>query len=227
MTSDPIDLYKILGVARDATTEQIKRMFRKLSKRWHPDMQGGNAEKFQEIEEAYRVLSNEEERAFYDSTGKPREQRDAPNDNAALYAMIDSLLMDAIQNIGSPTADNLIDFMRKELKASIANTHKRSQGGAKVIERMHVVAKRIKSKGEKNVLRALVLSQIQEIEGRLKGAADSIELQKAALAWLDDYEYDVDRMLAHLNDAFVYAGGQQTEVKYRYVDLKWGGPASG
>ena len=62
-----MDYYKILNVEKDATPEEIKKAFRKLSMIYHPDRQGGNEEKFKEINKAYEILSNPEERKKYDN----------------------------------------------------------------------------------------------------------------------------------------------------------------
>ncbi|MDD3625809.1 MAG: molecular chaperone DnaJ [bacterium] len=66
------DYYEILGVARDATQDEIKKAFRKLSLKFHPDRNLGNAEaeeKYKEISEAYSVLSDSEKRSRYDNFG--------------------------------------------------------------------------------------------------------------------------------------------------------------
>ena len=63
------DYYKILGVDKHATEEEIKKAFRKLAHKYHPDKPEGNEEKFKEINEAYQVLSNKEKRAQYDQFG--------------------------------------------------------------------------------------------------------------------------------------------------------------
>jgi len=62
------DYYKILGVDKSASKEDIKKAFRKLAHEHHPD-KGGNAEKFKEISEAYTVLSDDSKRAQYDQFG--------------------------------------------------------------------------------------------------------------------------------------------------------------
>lgn len=64
------DYYKILGVEKSATEEDIKRAYRKLAHQYHPDKAGGNADKFKEINEAYQVLSNKEKKEQFDRFGR-------------------------------------------------------------------------------------------------------------------------------------------------------------
>ena len=56
------DYYKILGVSRDASQEDIEKAFKKLAHQHHPDKKGGDAQKFKEISEAYSFLKNPENR---------------------------------------------------------------------------------------------------------------------------------------------------------------------
>lgn len=63
------DYYEILGVSRDASQEEIKKAFRKLAQKYHPDKPGGDEKKFKEISEAYSVLSDEKKRKQYDMFG--------------------------------------------------------------------------------------------------------------------------------------------------------------
>lgn len=67
------DYYKILGIERKASEEEIKRAYRKLALQYHPDRNPGNKEaeeKFKEINEAYQVLSDAEKRGRYDQLGE-------------------------------------------------------------------------------------------------------------------------------------------------------------
>src|SRR5277367_5749424 len=66
------DYYKVMGVARDATDAQIKQAYRKLARKYHPDVsKEKDAEaRFKEVGEAYEVLKSPEKRAAYDQLGK-------------------------------------------------------------------------------------------------------------------------------------------------------------
>jgi len=68
------DYYKVLGVDKNASQDDIKKAFRKLAHQYHPDKQGGNEEKFKEINEAYQVLGDAKKRSQYDQFGSTFEQ---------------------------------------------------------------------------------------------------------------------------------------------------------
>jgi curved DNA-binding protein len=78
------DYYKIMGVGREASADEIKRAYRKLARKYHPDVskEKDAEERFKEIGEAYEVLRDPEKRAAYDALGlrKPGEEFRPPPD---------------------------------------------------------------------------------------------------------------------------------------------------
>ncbi|QPH41386.1 DnaJ C-terminal domain-containing protein [Pedobacter endophyticus] len=76
---DYIDYYKILDLKKDASTDDVKKAYRKLARKYHPDLNPNNEEankKFQQINEANEVLSDPEKRKKYDKYGKDWQHAD-------------------------------------------------------------------------------------------------------------------------------------------------------
>src|SRR3954470_4020240 len=77
---DFIDYYKILEIEKTATEAEIKKAYRKLARKYHPDLNPNDAsakKKFQQINEANEVLSDPEKRKKYDQYGKDWQHADA------------------------------------------------------------------------------------------------------------------------------------------------------
>src|SRR4030042_1565020 len=70
----PKDYYNILGVLKDASDDEIKKAYRKLAHKYHPDKSGGDEARFKEVNEAYQCFTDKEKRSQYDQYGQTFEQ---------------------------------------------------------------------------------------------------------------------------------------------------------
>ena len=92
MATAVTDLYATLGVAPSATTEEIKRAYRKLARQYHPDRNPGDADaeaRFKEVQVAYDTLSDPQRRAEYDAARNGRRATAQPRTGAAGFGGID------------------------------------------------------------------------------------------------------------------------------------------
>ena len=63
------DYYEVLGLAKSASADEIKKAYRKAAVKYHPDKEGGDEVKFKEVSEAYEVLKDSDKRQRYDQFG--------------------------------------------------------------------------------------------------------------------------------------------------------------
>ena len=82
------DLYETLGISRTATAEEIKKAYRRMAKKWHPDVNPGNKqaeERFKEVTAAFEVLSDPKKRGVYDELGPEGSKIGYDPDKAEAY----------------------------------------------------------------------------------------------------------------------------------------------
>ena len=108
--SDQEDLYVILELDRNCSDNDIKKAYKRLALKYHPDKCGGDSTKFKKINNAYQILSDPEKRKQYDYT------------NLNLYKMIIQKIIDIISNITKNKTPNI--YKEPEIKLKIPVTIK-------------------------------------------------------------------------------------------------------
>ena len=180
--------YEALGVDQKATTEEIKKAYRKKARNHHPDI-GGNEDEMAKINAAYTCLSNPQRRQLYDATGQ---------DNlTSLEQDIRSLLLEGFKAL---IDDGFVDFHLHHVKDFVRGRLREAEETKRkfAARRLKYASRRdaIKSKTETNLFQMLIDQELQQIDGKMGWVNHGIEICKGALKELENYQ----QLSAMIND---------------------------
>jgi curved DNA-binding protein CbpA len=178
-------LYDTLGVAPDASQDEVKTAFRRAAAAAHPDREGGDAERMAAINRAYETLGDPDKRAEYDATGE--------TDSAAkLEDEARSRLVALFQAVLDASDDG--DLMRScrmllgNARAEIANNHARISSQA---ARLRKQRNRIRRKQEgENLFTSLVDSKLKQADEQLAALERGRTVFARVAEMLEAYEAD-------------------------------------
>lgn len=184
-----VNPYTVLGVPKDATPVQIKKAYRRLSKKLHPDV-GGNEAEFATLSLCYEALMDEEKRAYYDRTGEFRQQGSIDKEAAALLA---SLFSKAVTTYGNRVMErDLIGDLNKAIKEAFYAGRQRMEKSKKLIALWEKLATQIiKKKEGPPVFEQVIDQNIQGFNRDIADCEHAIAIGERALELLDMYGFDV------------------------------------
>ncbi len=159
-----LDLYAILKIKKSASPTDVKKAYRKLCKKHHPDI-GGDPEKFHQIHIAYSILMNGTNREKYDSTGQYSEQQ-LQSDGTELANMLTNLFKAVVQS-GIPFRDDvdLIERMRKGVQEHKDNISISTNKNSEVLESLKKIQDRISvAEGVEGPFMSVLLTQLHRLE---------------------------------------------------------------
>jgi curved DNA-binding protein CbpA len=210
LESDVKDLYGILGVDPHASTTEIQKAFRSKARKLHPDV-GGDEDAFKELEEAHRILSDIEERMFYDRVGEIRPPQ-VDTAHAEMMAMLAEMVSGVIKEMRNPATEDFIGHIRKMIDAGTKNISALSVAAGEHRIKLESVKRRIRSRSPENVLGAIVQHKIDEIDRELARAKIMLQAFRDGTKFLDNYTYDVTLLL--MNSDLAEALRRQDSGKY-------------
>ena len=185
-----MNLYKIIGVKKNATRDQIKNAYRDKARELHPD-KGGDNEEFGIIAKAYHVLSDKENRERYDRTGVEVAVSFIEQKAQGLLQTMFNMCIDKIGVEGILTF-NVIKRTKELLKTELDATIEQKK---KVIERkkaLEKITKRIKHKNKLNAFTLVIKHRIDQEDKKSKVISEQIEAVKIAQKMLKDYGFKFD-----------------------------------
>ncbi len=119
--------YDVLGVSKSATEDDIKKAFRKLAHKYHPDKKGGDEKRFKEVSEAYSVLSDKKKRAEYDTYGKTFAGGTGAGQQAGGFGGFDFSNFQGFQGFGGQGAN--VEFDLGDIFGDVFGGQARAQRG--------------------------------------------------------------------------------------------------
>lgn len=175
------DHYETLGVARDATEDQIRAGARRAASQAHPDRKGGSHERMQAVNKARDVLLDPERRARYDAGEGDQPAR--TTDTMARDMML-QIFAAALDNDDDPVqaARSAVTGAKRALEA---NTGKVNLQIAKLKRRQGTVKTK---NGAENHVEALIADKLAKLERETAFAAELAAVHKRVSELLDDYE---------------------------------------
>lgn len=176
------DLYQVLGVARDVTPEDLKKAYRRLAQKHHPDRDGGDCERFDAIQQAYDVLSDPEDRAQYDETGEVVRKAD-------IIEQAESLLSELFAKaVSSPKdGEDLIAEIREGIELAKREASLILLQIDRKLERLENKRGRIQSRGEHNLFEAAIDEAIEALTNKRRAPENIIRVLPEVLRLLEDY----------------------------------------
>ncbi len=187
-------LYAILDVDTSATTDEIHTAYRTLSKKYHPDMQGGDRRMFDEITLAHDVLMDDNSRAYYDRTGQIQSTVAEGSAEAEMYNVVTQCLMAVQQQFDDLESVDLLAVMKQSLSGNLSQVESQQQAFQKNVDRLTKIHKRTTAKKSATILLSLINSQIVAAQSQVDKAAHVVSTIKNAITFLDDYEYSFKKV---------------------------------
>ena len=186
-------LYDVLGVAPDASSDEIHRAYRELAKTYHPDRNAGdeNAKhQFNRISDACDVLSDPLRRREYDETGKTKQHRDTDQD--MLGVVVPHFLQainDAANGFNGIETTDLVLVTRRKIEEQLRMAEEAHERMTKDVKTLETVHSRLEVTEGPNLLAESVASGVRQLQGNIECCKADMDRFTRALAWLKNYKY--------------------------------------
>lgn len=188
--------YEELGIPPDSNDRDIKRAYRRAAQSSHPDRPGGSTEKFQKVQLAYEVLSDQTRRSRYDRTGESVQ----PDALQQAQLRVISILFSAIDNLDEENT-NIIEAIRTYVqKEERADLEAIGELMKKIAKRERAFRRLRAKRGKPNLLAHALEMDIADKKRRIEIGKESLQHHKDVYKLLDDYEYTLDLVLYRVRE---------------------------
>jgi DnaJ-class molecular chaperone len=216
-------LYDVLGVAKDAMPEQIKKAYIAKAKVHHPDKHGGSEEDFKKVSMAYMILSDNEKRSRYDAgESVDNIEHQAMSEDQMICANLINLWLTIVQNAQSVDHQDILGIMKQTINNQFRDLEGRKQIEKRNLAKTENAIKRMKFTGENNMFVAASNAHINQIKMVQVQIDNEIRLNRIAMEKLDGYSYDFLPIFAgiQVNPSGVYQNSNSVEFNSLFNQAK-------
>lgn len=207
-----VNPYKVLGVEPTASSRQIKKAFRRLSKKLHPDV-GGNEAEFATLSMCYNILMDDEKRAYFDETGQIRQSHEIDKEAAELMIGLFEKLVGAYS--GSIFQIDVVVELKQAVREAFKAGTERIRKNDKEINFWNKLAKQlIKKKEGPPILEVMIDRKLQACRADIAACQHAIEIGKRALELLEMYGFEIPEPTSFLGSALSQHDIQRHVAKF-------------
>ena len=182
---EPLNPYDILGVTRTSSPEEIKKAYRSLAQRHHPD-HGGDEDEFVRIKLAYETLSDPYKRRMYDQTGIFQGKRTKKDE--AIHEL--GILINWFLPRFDYEHENLLDRVHREVDQGLHELNENKNRLVRENTKLEFMSKFIKHKKNNNYIGRHLRSRIDQNTYEIKKLEERIELFKLVKELANDHYYE-------------------------------------
>lgn len=186
-----MNLYDLLGIKNTASQDEIKKAYRKLSTKHHPD-KGGDAEKFKELVMAYNILFDEGKRKRYDlgETAENITKSTVSEDQETIQALLNLFNQVIVSPVDLDHMD-IFDFMKKQIVQSKGSLNHSIRQEEAIISKFQRAIKRIKTDESVNIFEASANQVIKSRQEAIKNYQKIIRIGDGMIKLMEAYSYDI------------------------------------
>jgi len=184
-----MDLYEVLGVDQEATQEEIKKAYKSLSQKYHPDKEGGDAQKMIDLNVAYEMLSDPECRKAYDEFGDIGSDLNPRKEAKQIIRACFIAIIESVNNIDDL---DLVESLRRNLQKVLDEERSAIMSNKVDIDKYNKAKRKLLS--ENKFLIDEMDKRINQRQLNIKSSEYKIKVVNIALELLDgiDWEFEDD-----------------------------------
>jgi len=194
--------YETLGVERDADPVTIKRAYRKLAQKHHPDRRGGDQETFQRVAKAWEVLGDPERRAYYDQHGEDPQAKGNAEDSL-VFAVLSQTLQQVMDG-SDAVCDNILIRASDSVKSGMEQVRQMRQRIQKEVTKCEQALQRLED--EEGLIADLLRARLQGKQKELAESEQSTRVGERVLGLLVKARYRTDERVQGLGPQYAAPG---------------------